>query len=92
MNLHRPRPLVLIGTLALLVIGTGCRPGKPGGAPAAAGPGASAVRVVAVPARVAPVQEIVPLVGSITANESVEIKAETDGLVREIGFQEGDTL
>lgn len=92
MNLHRPHPLFLLGALALLVAGTGCHPGKPGGAPAAAGPAANAVRVVAVPARVAPVQEIVPLVGSITANESVEIKAETDGLVREIGFQEGDTL
>lgn len=91
MNPNRYRRALLFGSLALLFAGAGCKPGKPGAAAAAAA-GGTAVRVVAVAARVAPVQEIVPLVGSITANESVEIKAETDGLVKEIGFQEGDTL
>lgn len=89
---HNPcRCAILAGLLALLLSGAGCKPGKPGAATGAAA-GGNAVRVVAVPARIAPVQEIVPLVGSVTPNESVEIKAETDGLVKEIGFNEGDTI
>jgi membrane fusion protein (multidrug efflux system) len=45
--------------------------------------------VVAIPARQQPIVESVSLVGTITANEEVEIKAETDGIVEEILFEEG---
>ncbi len=45
--------------------------------------------VVAIPATQQPIVESVSLVGTITANEEVEIKAETDGIVQEILFEEG---
>lgn len=48
-----------------------------------------AVQVVAVDVQAQPVREIVPLVGSVAANELVELKAETDGVVKEIAFAEG---
>ncbi|MEI6341743.1 MAG: efflux RND transporter periplasmic adaptor subunit [Verrucomicrobiota bacterium] len=59
-------------------------PGRPGGP--------MAVQVVAVPARQRPVTEVVPLVGSIAANESVEVKCEADGTVAEIRFEEGQRV
>ena len=61
---------------------------RPPGAPGAASRG-SAVQVVAVEVRAQPVREIVPLVGSVAANELVEIKSETEGVIKEIGFAEG---
>ena len=39
-----------------------------------------------------PVSESLTLVGTIAANESVEIKAETDGIVQEILFEEGQPV
>ena len=50
----------------------------------------NAVQVVAVPARRMPVVESLSLVGSVAANEMVEIKAETEGIVQEILFNEGE--
>ncbi|MFN0067356.1 MAG: efflux RND transporter periplasmic adaptor subunit, partial [Limisphaerales bacterium] len=55
-------------------------------------PGAFAVQVVAVEARRRPVTETIPLVGSIAPNEMIEVKAETDGIVKEIGFDEGQRV
>lgn len=51
-----------------------------------------AVQVVAIPVRQKPVVEVVPLVGSIAANEFIEVKCEADGLVAEIGFEEGQRV
>ena len=51
-----------------------------------------AVQVVAVPARRMPVVESLSLVGTVAANESVEIKAETEGIVQEILFDEGQRV
>jgi len=55
------------------------------------GPSAAsfAVQAVVVPARVQPVSESLSLVGSVAANEMVEIKSETDGTVEKILFEEG---
>lgn len=50
------------------------------------------VQVVAVPAKVRPVVETVPLVGSIAANEFVEVKSEADGMVATISFEEGQRV
>ena len=66
----------------------GC--GKPpegnGGAPA------SVAQVIAVEARRQPMSETLSLVGSLTANEMVEIKSETDGAVDRINFAEGQRV
>jgi len=83
---------ILFVALAGLVMAPGCKPkaapkGGPGGAP-----GGMAVQVVAILVREKPVIEVVPLVGSIAANEFVEIKSEADGLVAEIGFEEGQRV
>ncbi|MBI1842793.1 MAG: efflux RND transporter periplasmic adaptor subunit [Verrucomicrobia bacterium] len=59
---------------------------KPAGS---GGSGGFAIQVVAVPVRQEPVIESVGLVGSVAANEFVEIKAESDGTVQEIAFSEG---
>jgi membrane fusion protein (multidrug efflux system) len=50
------------------------------------------MQVIAVTVRSRPVQELVPLVGSIAANESVEVKSEADGVVAQIAFEEGQRV
>jgi membrane fusion protein (multidrug efflux system) len=50
------------------------------------------VQVVAVEARRQPVSETLSLVGTLMADETVEIKSETDGTIEEIGFQEGQLV
>jgi len=75
--------MALAGALAL----AGCGPQKPSGTPPA-----FAVQVVAVEARRQAIVETVPLVGSIAANEMIEVKAETDGIVSEITFNEGQQV
>ena len=64
---------------------SGCRKKTP----AAGGPGAMVIQVVAVEARRQPLSETLSLPGTVTANEMVEIKCETDGVVQEINFVEG---
>lgn len=51
-----------------------------------------AIPVVAAEARQRPVAETLSLVGSLLANEQVEIKAETEGIVSEIHFREGQAV
>jgi membrane fusion protein (multidrug efflux system) len=75
----------LAAVLSLGVIG--CK--KPG----AGGPPPNfAVQVVAVEARRQPVAESLSLVGTLAANEMVEIKSETDGTVDQINFKEGEPV
>jgi membrane fusion protein (multidrug efflux system) len=50
------------------------------------------VQVVAIEARRQPVSESLSLVGSLMADETVEIKSETDGLVEQILFEEGQLV
>ena len=65
----------------------GCKPKQAAGGSRG---GMPPVQVVAVDVRLQPVTESLALVGSITPNEMVEIKAETDGIVQEINFNEGE--
>ena len=51
-----------------------------------------APRVIAVTARAQPVAEVLSLVGSVTANEMVEIRGEADGVVQDILFKEGEPV
>lgn len=48
--------------------------------------------VVAVPAREQPVNETISLVGSLSADEVVEIKSEIDATISAIHFEEGQTV
>ena len=86
----RSLALMLVVSTDLLVV-TGCRkqPAVAGGADTARG---GPLQVIAVPARQQPVSETVGLVGSITPNEWVEVKSETDGTVQEVGFMEGQRV
>lgn len=84
--------------LGLVILGlVGCR--RPGALPGAGGPGgpggpgmSMALPVVAVEVRRRPVVESVSLVGNLAPNEAVEIKAETDGIVKEVFFEEGQVV
>src|SRR5688572_27759791 len=73
--------------VAALPLFTGCKK-QPAGGPQ----GGFAVQVVAVEAKRQAVTETLSLVGSITANEMVELKSETDGIVQEINFKEGERV
>lgn len=83
------KPLSPWGIAALAIAATlaGCKPAGAGG-PAAPPP----IQVVAVEARRQPVVETLTLPGTLAANEWVEIKAETDGIVAAIHFQEGERV
>lgn len=83
-----PRSALILLSAALLA-NTGCKPPNSG---AAGGGGGMSVQVIAVPARQQPVVESIALVGTVTPNEMVELKAETDGIVREINFEEGQKV
>jgi membrane fusion protein (multidrug efflux system) len=61
---------------------------KPKGAAAGAG-GFPPTQVVMIEARKRPVSETLSLVGTLTADEMVEIKSEIDGLVKDVHFDEG---
>lgn len=58
----------------------------------AGGSGMPAIQVIAVEAMRRAVSETLSLPGTIAANEMVEIKAETDGIVQEINFVEGERV
>jgi membrane fusion protein (multidrug efflux system) len=76
-------PWLAAATLALC----GCKkPAPPAGGGAAGG---FAVPVVLAEARREAVSETLSLVGTLAANEMVEIKSETDGTVEKILFDEG---
>jgi membrane fusion protein (multidrug efflux system) len=78
--------LILAGA-ALGLLLTGCGKKK------SAGPaGSFAVQVIAIEAKRQAVSETLSLPGTVVANEQVEIKAETDGLVQEINFVEGERV
>lgn len=54
--------------------------------------GFPAIQVVAVEAKQQPVMETLTLPGTLTANEMIEVKAETDGIVQAIYFEEGQRV
>lgn len=65
---------------------------KPGGMGGPEGPGGRVVPVVG--ARVSPhaLEERISLVGTLAANEAVDIKSEIEGLIEEITFEEGQSV
>ncbi len=75
----------------LMVAGVLSACGRKGSSAASAGP-SMAVPVVVAEAKAKPVSESLTLVGTIAANEFVEIKSETDGVVQEVGFEEGQRV
>ena len=80
--------------LAVVLAGTalfnGCQ--KKAAPSGAGGMSAFVVQVVVVEAQRQPVTESLSLVGTVTPNEVVEIKSETDGRVDEIPFSEGQKV
>jgi membrane fusion protein, multidrug efflux system len=70
--------------VALLFLATGCKKKT-------AGPGQMMIapRVIAIQAKSQPVSERLLLVGSVAANEMVEVRSEADGVVQEVAFKEG---
>src|SRR5688500_20119497 len=78
--------LFTIPLCALCLAVAGCKKKQDTGTAAPAG---FAVQVVAVEAKRQPISESLSLVGTLAANEMVEIKSETDGMVEEINFKEG---
>jgi membrane fusion protein, multidrug efflux system len=80
-------PVVLLGLLSLAI---GCK--KSSGPAAGGAPGGMAVQVVAVEARREPVVETLSLVGTLLANEMVEVKSEIEGTVSTIQFDEGQRV
>jgi len=83
----------IIFSVVLLAAGCHRKPGGAGGAGGAQGGGGMPpIQVVAVDAILQPVTESLSLVGSITPKEMVEIKSETDGIVQNINFKEGERV
>ena len=83
-------PTGLTITLAVLQLLIGCKP-KPSASDVPPG-GMPTMQVVVVEARRQPVTESLALVGSIAANELIEIKSEIDGTIQEILFREGQRV
>jgi membrane fusion protein, multidrug efflux system len=67
----------------------GCRKKAAAGGPPA---GAMAVTVTAAEAKRQAISEKLAVVGTLAANEFIEVKSEVDGTVAEIGFQEGQPV
>src|SRR5688572_2228527 len=89
-RLKKPIGGVIVGLVVAQLL-TGCKK-EPAAAGGPAGGGMPAMQVVAVEAKAQPVTESLSLIGTITANEMVEIKPETEGIVQEILFDEGKAV
>lgn len=81
---------VRIITLAAVVcaVSAGCKK-KPGAERPASAPPAV---VIVAEAKRQPIAETLALVGTLAANEFIEVKAETDGTIAEILFEEGQPV
>ena len=82
---RRQSLIILLGSGALLF--TGCKK-DPGGQMGAFPP----VQVVTTEAKRQPVSETLSLVGTMAADEMVEIRSEIDGTVQAINFEEGQPV
>jgi len=82
------RILIAAGVIAATAPGTGCRKKPHAGGP----PAGYAVQAIVVAAKEAPVEQSLALVGSLAANEMVELKSESEGTVQEIRFTEGQRV
>ncbi len=79
--------IFMVAALASGSIFIGCKP-KGAAGPTAVPP----TQVIALAAKPQSVSETLSLVGTMVANEMVEISAETDGVVEEILFEEGQKV
>ena len=78
-----------LALLVCAVVGvSGCGKGASKGGP----PGGMSVNVVAVRAMERPVEDRIAVVGTLSADESVEIKSEVEGAIDTIGFEEGQLV
>ncbi len=84
----RLRLLLVLGMCCLAPAAVGCKGKAQGGGP----PPGMAVHVVATYAASRPIAEDLSFVGSITANESVEIRGKIDGIIESVGFEEGQAV
>jgi membrane fusion protein (multidrug efflux system) len=80
--------LALLAAVPLALAGVSCRQEA---TPAAAG-GAFAVQAIVGQVQSQSISETLSLIGTLAANEIVDIKSETDGAVAEIPFQEGQLV
>lgn len=85
---RQPWPCVAFLLTVASAFVVGCQPAGQGDG----GQGAPPVNVQVATARLQPVSETLALVGSITADEMVEILSETDGTVESIHFREGQKV
>lgn len=81
------KKLILLSVSAILLVSSGC--GKKGGPNEG---GEWAVNVIAFKSISRPIEEKISLVGTMAANESVEIQSEIDGVVENIQFEEGEAV
>lgn len=79
--------LCLCALLSISLIAVGCKKKEAGPAQMMVAP-----RVIAIKATTQPVAEKLSLVGSVAANEMVEVRGEADGVVQEILFAEGQKV
>jgi len=92
--LRKRNPLMKINRLTCLSLALVVLPAVSGCRKQAASTAvvAATVQVIAIEARIQPVAESLSLTASITPNEVVEIKSETDGIVLETKFAEGERV
>ena len=83
---HSMRPLTFL--CLLLAATAGCKKRSAAGGP----PPGFATQVIAVKAERAPVVDTLSIVGTVLANESVEIKAQVGGAVQRLHFEEGQQV
>lgn len=83
-------PGLMTGLLVMILAASGCEKKK--GDDMASRMAGMSVNVVAVEAKKQPIEDKISLVGTMAANESVEIKSEIDGVVEEINFEEGQSV
>ena len=81
---------LVCAVVTLTITVSGCEKKKSGGM--AAMMAGMSVNVVAAEAKKQPIEDKISLVGTMAANESVEIKSEIDGAVEEINFEEGQVV
>lgn len=82
------RILVILALAAAGALGCGKKQDAGHGGPP---PGMQA-RVKAAPVTVRPIEEKISLVASISANESIEVKSELDGIIERVNFEEGQPV
>ncbi len=88
-SMNRVKVLIVNVLMAGFVLTfLGCDKKTPGGHEG----GMMAVNVVAYTSQSQSISDQISLVGTLQANESVEIKSEMDGVIEEINFEEGHTV